>query len=169
MSSHLPWFRLYVEMIDDEKLRLLAFEDRWHYVALLCCKGQCLLDAGDPRALLERKLAVKLEVPVGELRQILRRLAAEGLVDFETLQPAAGIFEPTRPSAADWSVIRERIFARDNYTCTYCSARGVRLECDHVVPVSRGGSHEDDNLATACFECNRSKRARLVSEWRASA
>lgn len=38
--SNMPRFRAYTEMVDDEKLRLLAFEDRWHYVALLCLKGQ---------------------------------------------------------------------------------------------------------------------------------
>lgn len=28
--------------------------------------------------------------------------------------------------------------------------------------------HDDDNLVTACFNCNRSKRDKLVSEWRAA-
>jgi 5-methylcytosine-specific restriction endonuclease McrA len=64
-----------------------------------------------------------------------------------------------------WEQIRRRIFGRDNHTCRYCGVVGGRLECDHVIPVSRGGTNEDDNLATACFPCNRSKRARLISEW----
>lgn len=166
MSGHLPWFRLYAEMVDDEKIRLLAFEDRWHYVALLCCKGQGLLDAGDSRELLERKLAVKLEVSVDEIKAIIRRLAAAGLLDPETLEPQVGLAKPARPSPSIWAAIRDRIFQRDSYTCRYCGARGGRLECDHVVPVSRGGSHDDSNLVTACESCNRSKRDRLPSEWR---
>lgn len=56
----------------------------------------------------------------------------------------------------------------DGYTCQYCGERGKRLECDHVVPVSRGGSNEHENLVTACFACNRSKRAKTVEEWRGS-
>jgi len=52
------WFRAYADMVDDEKLRLLAFEDRWHFVALLCCKRAGLLDNGDPHDLLCRKVAV---------------------------------------------------------------------------------------------------------------
>lgn len=71
-----------------------------------------------------------------------------------------------RPSAEVWRKIRRSIFERDDYTCQYCGKRGTRLECDHVVPVSRGGSNDQDNLATACFACNRSKRNKLVSEWR---
>ena len=70
-----------------------------------------------------------------------------------------------RPPIAEWRVIRARIFARDDYTCGYCGRRDGRLECDHIVPVSRGGSNEDDNLVTACRSCNRAKHAKLVEEW----
>lgn len=71
-----------------------------------------------------------------------------------------------RPIARIWAEIRTKIFARDNFTCHYCGQRGHRLECDHVVPVSRGGSSDESNLVTACFPCNRSKRDRLVTEWK---
>ena len=71
-----------------------------------------------------------------------------------------------RPSTYLWNAIRARIFKRDNYTCTYCGKKGKRLECDHIVPVSRGGDHVDDNLTTSCFDCNRSKNDKLISEWR---
>lgn len=71
-----------------------------------------------------------------------------------------------RPIVDDWQAIRARIFARDDYTCTYCGTRGGALECDHMVPISRGGPSTDDNLTTACKPCNREKRARTVVEWR---
>lgn len=73
--------------------------------------------------------------------------------------------KPYRPSGEAWMEIRRRVFKRDDYTCRYCGDRGGRLECDHVVPVSRGGGNGDDNLVTSCFKCNRSKRSRLVEEW----
>jgi hypothetical protein len=65
----------------------------------------------------------------------------------------------------EWRLVRRAIFERDDFTCAYCGTRGGKLECDHIIPVSRGGGHDFENLATACFQCNRSKRARLVSEW----
>ncbi|WP_413226600.1 HNH endonuclease [Burkholderia glumae] len=37
-----------------------------------------------------------------------------------------------------WARIRAVVFARDDY-CRYCGARGIYLEADHVVPLSRGG------------------------------
>jgi len=82
-----PWFRMYTEAVDDEKLRLLAFEDRWHYVAILCLKGQGLLDDSSDHQLRMRKVAVKLGVQLRELDEIARRLAEVGLVNQDTLQP----------------------------------------------------------------------------------
>ena len=72
--------------------------------------------------------------------------------------------EDRRRFPNDWSATRLRIFARDGHVCTYCGSNH-RLECDHVVPVSRGGSEDDTNLTTACRSCNTSKRDRLISEW----
>lgn len=167
MSSKMPWFRAYTEMVDDEKLRLLAFEDRWHFVALLCLKGQGLIDEGG--SLLMRKVALKMGLTLTELAEVMKRLEAVGLACSATYQPSMHLVvarEDMRPHATAWCVIRERIFRRDDYTCAYCGARGVSLECDHVVPVARGGGHEDENLTTACRACNRSKRDKLVSEWR---
>ena len=66
----------------------------------------------------------------------------------------------------EWVGVRTRIFARDDYTCQYCGARGVPLECDHVFPISKGGSNEDDNLVAACVPCNRSKGAKTPEQWK---
>lgn len=71
-----------------------------------------------------------------------------------------------RLSWPEWAELRAFVFERDDYVCTYCGERGRALECDHIVPVSRGGSNDLDNLTTACQPCNRSKRAKLVEEWR---
>lgn len=66
---------------------------------------------------------------------------------------------------SEWVPIRQRIFARDDFTCTYCGERGGQLECDHIHPLSRGGSNDDDNLTTACRPCNRAKRDKTLDEW----
>lgn len=80
-----PWFRLYSEAVDDEKLRLLAFEDRWHFIAILCCKNNGILDT--ETTLMRRKVAVKLGLDLRELGEVARRLSEVGLIDQETLQP----------------------------------------------------------------------------------
>lgn len=48
--------------------------------------------------------------------------------------------------------------------CTYCGAT-KNITVDHIVPLSRGGKHEQANLAPACFSCNSSKGARTLDEW----
>ena len=62
--------------------------------------------------------------------------------------------------------VREKVFKRDNYKCVYCGAsgNGIRLEIDHVIPISNGGSHCMRNLVTSCRACNRRKGARLPDD-----
>lgn len=54
---------------------------------------------------------------------------------------------------------RFEVFKRDNFSCQYCGANPpkVVLECDHIKPVSKGGSDDLYNLITSCFDCNRGK------------
>jgi len=87
MPKGMPWLRLYSEIIDDEKIRLLAFEDRWHYIAILCMKGDGLLDSGDNPELMMRKVSVKMGLAIREVDEVARRLSDVGLVDQNTLQP----------------------------------------------------------------------------------
>lgn len=66
----------------------------------------------------------------------------------------------------DWFPLRNSILERDEYRCTYCGDTEAPLCADHVVPLSRGGSNEPNNLVCACMPCNSSKSDRLLSEWR---
>lgn len=74
------WFRMYAEAVDNVKLRLLAFEDRWHYVALLCCKAQGIYDEKN-EDLRRNKLCVKVGLDPRELAMVIDRLHDVGLVD----------------------------------------------------------------------------------------
>lgn len=76
---------------------------------------------------------------------------------------------PLRQPIDEWKLTRARILERDNYTCTYCGVRGGKLECDHIHPISRGGSNDDENLTTACKPCNREKGTKTVEEWKRKA
>ena len=77
---------MYAEAVDDDKLRLLAFEDRWHFVALLCCKAAGVLDS-DP-VTLERRIAVKLGLMPKDLGEVKRRLREVNLIG-DDWQPVA--------------------------------------------------------------------------------
>jgi hypothetical protein len=54
---------------------------------------------------------------------------------------------------------RALVIARDNDTCYICGAKplGFNLTLDHVIPLSKGGTHSADNLRVACRACNARK------------
>lgn len=62
--------------------------------------------------------------------------------------------------------LRFSIFKRDQFLCQYCGRTppAVVLEVDHVHPKSKGGTDEENNLVTSCFECNRGKAGGLLSQ-----
>ena len=55
--------------------------------------------------------------------------------------------------------LRFEVFKRDSFACQYCGKTPpvVTLEIDHIIPVSKNGKTEIDNLITSCFDCNRGK------------
>lgn len=55
-----------------------------------------------------------------------------------------------------------------NWRCAYCNRGDCRLEKDHKIPLSRGGSDSITNIAPACISCNRKKRASTVDEFLAA-
>ncbi len=61
---------------------------------------------------------------------------------------------------------RRALLLRDEFTCQYCGAQPGRehLTIDHVVPRSRGGRTEWENVVIACEDCNRRKGNRTPEE-----
>ena len=53
-------------------------------------------------------------------------------------------------------ITRRAVFARDGWACQYCGSRS-QLTVDHVIPRSKGGSSEWDNIVASCAPCNRRK------------
>ena len=51
---------------------------------------------------------------------------------------------------------RRGVFIRDEHLCQYCGRTAENV--DHVVPRSRGGLHEWENVVAACRRCNSRKR-----------
>ncbi|MEH3033639.1 MAG: HNH endonuclease signature motif containing protein [Aeromicrobium erythreum] len=56
-----------------------------------------------------------------------------------------------RPQPSNWRTTERRILERDEYRCYLGSHDATTV--DHIVPVARGGSHDDDNLAAICQPC----------------
>lgn len=86
--------------------------------------------------------------------------------------------EKNRPAKNARQQIRNRIVQGSIYVISKkdlrrlygqpCSACGTmeNLSIDHIIPISRGGSHSVGNMMTLCRPCNASKHARTIMEWR---
>lgn len=62
--------------------------------------------------------------------------------------------------------LRQSIKERDHFTCCHCGNSieqepNLLLEIDHIIPLSKGGKTELDNLQTLCWKCNRSKGSKM--------
>ena len=58
--------------------------------------------------------------------------------------------------------LRYDVLKRDGEKCVKCGNfpfddNNVKLEVDHILPVTRGGKNNLENLQTLCFECNNGK------------
>lgn len=56
--------------------------------------------------------------------------------------------------------LRYMILERDEFRCRTCGQGpedGVKLEVDHKISVSKGGTNDPANLRALCFRCNRGK------------
>lgn len=66
------------------------------------------------------------------------------------------------------SKFRNFIKSRDLYTCQICDLSisdepNLLLEVDHIIPVSRGGMSQEENLQTLCWRCNRTKSNKILA------
>jgi len=56
--------------------------------------------------------------------------------------------------------VRAEVWRRDVGRCAQCHTK-QRLQFDHIIPVSKGGSSSAANLQILCEACNRSKAAKI--------
>lgn len=138
----MPWLRLWTDIIDDEKLGLLAFEDRWHYVAILCMKRRGILDAGDSTELRDRKVGMKLGLGDADRDAVRRRLLEIHLID-ENWQPLA--WSKRQPPSDIDSTAAERQRRHREKTSNGHVTRDSPVTHGHVTRESPGSESESES------------------------
>lgn len=58
----------------------------------------------------------------------------------------------------EWIEILEKY----EYTCLCCGIKSNKLTQDHVVPLSKGGTHSIDNIQPLCVSCNSRKHTDII-------
>lgn len=56
--------------------------------------------------------------------------------------------------------VRYEVYMRDDGKCIICGSN-INIEFDHIIPFSKGGSHNADNIQVLCQDCNRKKSDKI--------
>jgi 5-methylcytosine-specific restriction endonuclease McrA len=53
--------------------------------------------------------------------------------------------------------VKEYLLAKWGRKCAYCGVENTRLEIEHILASSKGGTNRVSNLTLACHDCNQKK------------
>lgn len=155
------WFRLYNDIVNDPKIKMLAFEDRWHYVAILVFKNMGEMDKPRKEGLFERLLAVHLGLNITELDSLKKRLMDVDLID-DTFQPK------------NWD---KRQYKTDSSTERVRKHRAKSKGCKDVTPMKRYSNvsvtapdtdtdtETEKDIASDCESDAAASPAKIVEAW----
>ena len=59
----------------------------------------------------------------------------------------------------------DKLFERYKKMCFYCKINNA-TSIDHIIPISRGGKNNIENLMPSCISCNSKKGTKLLSEFK---
>ena len=123
----------------------------WQDAVCLYVRGAVAWTLGDPC----------LTIHGGHCRQT----GQQSLLDLHPIVASTGHARPgaIEPSPA---LTNAALFARDRYICLYCGRHCTRGELtrDHVMPLSKGGRDEWENVVCACLHCNVRKGSRTPQQ-----
>ena len=79
--------------------------------------------------------------------------------NWETQVPAVLMLHEVVRGSQTVAFSKSAVFLRDEWTCQYCQCPvcDVTATMDHVIPQSKGGKTDFENIVTSCFECNSRK------------
>lgn len=85
---------------------------------------------------------------------------------FEMALPSVIALKEYIAAARRPAFTRFNVFLRDSFSCQYCGDRypTPELTFDHVVPRSRGGRTNWENVVTACSDCNLEKGNKMPDQ-----
>ncbi|MDR1594291.1 MAG: HNH endonuclease [Prevotellaceae bacterium] len=105
-------------------------------------------------ALEQKKLEIKYKILKKQLTRQLEKEVTQELID-------SGILfgEQTRRPSIPREVV-DAVYSRDCGKCVYCGST-ENLQLDHIIPFSKGGATNIENLQLLCQKCNLEKSNKI--------
>ena len=150
-------FDVSIEDLDEEKLRnieSIVFNDLIEKVNTdFYAEVHLYLTRGRIHRVVDEK---KELFDLNEIIDVLKSIDSSKLIDGRRFYSGEVWDSIKRVERAKVSKeLRQEIFERDGYTCVNCgSTEKESLEIGHIMPISKGGKTELDNLQTLCHDCN---------------
>lgn len=150
-------FDVSIEDLDEEKLRnieSIVFNDLIEKVDTdFYAEVHLYLTRGRIHRVVDEK---KESFDLNEIIDVLKSIDSSKVIDGRRFYSGKVWKSIERVERAKVSnELRQEIFERDGYTCVICgSTEKESLEIDHIMPISKGGKTEPDNLQTLCHDCN---------------
>lgn len=118
------------------------------------CEFNCNVDEIDEYIRNQQLEQYKEEIRAAELKKALKQIARQQLIDEGILFDE----EHKRPYISREVV--GYVWMRDGGRCRECGST-KDLQIDHIIPFSKGGSSEPENLQLLCKDCNLKKGNRI--------
>jgi 5-methylcytosine-specific restriction endonuclease McrA len=78
----------------------------------------------------------------------------------------AAAYKAKRKNNGVYKISKKDMARLRNEPCFYCGIKDYIFTIDHVVPISRGGTHGIGNLVASCKSCNSSKKDKFLFVWK---
>jgi len=123
----------------------------WQEAACLYVREAIAWTLGDPCLTVHG--GINRELGAQSLLQLHPIIASTGRCRDQAVDPAPALTNPA-------------LFARDRHLCLYCGNHFSRGELtrDHVLPISKQGKDEWENVVSACLHCNLRKSNRTPQQ-----
>ena len=154
-----PWIKLYHTLLDNQDF--FALTDRaaryLPLIWLVASETDGVMPSSDI-------VAFRLRISVDDINNIVAELMGSGFVELVSDAQAADGQRDILASRYISVGVKKAVRERDKGKCQECGSK-ANIEFDHIVPVSRGGTGDIDNVQLLCRSCNRRKRSKLPEDW----
>lgn len=154
-----PYFPMYPADFEAKTSHLTLEEDGAYNRLLRLCWMTPGCSLPDDAAWIARRMRVSS----ADFDRVVRPLLDEffkrekGRVFSPFLDACIDEYRRKTPRPAIPLQVQRLVRERDGDVCRYCGGDSGPFHLDHVIPWSRGGEHDEENLVVSCAACNWAK------------